>query len=322
MPPSDLQVFLGAMRVLPACHQAIKRGACSPHSPPLPAPASTSISLSSRSSSLDLSLSMAPPDQPPNLPNTFVDHSANPITLTNPDSSTQFTLPALFRAYAVYNVDLRYARTNSAVPVEYVNFSACWNQDPSCPYRFSTYDPTTTVVTTVGAPFPAGLLNVINPPPAPRAPTPPTVFEFSADQNEVIQYMLWRMACRESFFDRKCEAACAKRVDDHCSKREEYHACDSAMGRARTPQKNPAVPPAAATTAVPIACGGGTSGTAPTTSVAVVATQGSAAPSVPIVGPSNVVGPSTVLALPLTASSAPRSSSTSVPSTSGKNELA
>ena len=86
------------------------------------------------------------------------------------------------------------------------------------------------------------------------------------------------------------------------------------MGRVRTPQKNPMVPPAAAATAVPIACRGGTSGTAPTAPVAMVATQGSTAPSVPIAGPSKIAGPSTVLALPLTASLAPRSSSTLVPS--------
>ena len=256
---------------------------------------------------------MAPPDQLPDLPNAFVNRSANPVTLTNPDSLTQFTLPVLFCAYAAYNVDLCYGRTNSTAPVGYVKFSARWNQDPSCPYHFSTYDPTTTVVTTVGAPFPAGLLDAIDPPPALRAPTPSAIFKFLADQNEVIQHMLWHTAHQESFFDQKHKAACAKRVDDCHSKREEYRAHDSTMGWARTPQKNPMVPPATAATTIPIACRGGTSDTAPTMPVTVVATQGSTAPSVPITGPLNVTGPSTVLALPLMASSVPRSSSTSVP---------
>ena len=144
---------------------------------------------------------MAPPDQPRNLLNAFIDCSANPVTLTNPDSSTQFTLPALFHAYAMYNINLRYGCTNSAVPVGYVDFSVCWNQDPSCLYHFSTYNLTTAVVTTVGVPFPARLLNMINPPPVPCAPTLPAIFEFSADQNKVIQHMLWCIAHWESFFD-------------------------------------------------------------------------------------------------------------------------
>ena len=257
---------------------------------------------------------MAPLDQLPDLPNAFIDCSANPVTLTNPDGSTQFTLPVLFHAYATYNIDLCYGHTNSTVLVGYVDFSVHWNQDLSCPYCFLTYDPTTAMVTTIGMPFPARLLDAINPPPVPHTPTPPAIFKFSANQNEVIQHMLWCTAHWESFFDRKREAACAKRVDDHRSKWEEYHARNSAMGRAHTPQKNPAVPPAAAATAIPIACRGGTSGTAPTVPVTVVTTQGSAAPSVPIAGPLNVAGPSTVLTLPLMASSVPGSSSMLVPS--------
>ena len=119
---------------------------------------------------------------------------------------TVFTPPALFRAYANYDVDIRNGRTGGAVPVGYDQFSSRWNQDPNSPYRFSTFDPATSTVTTVGAPFPAGFLDLIDPPPAPRAPTPPPpTYEFTEGQHDLIQHMLWSTARRESFFEKKEE---------------------------------------------------------------------------------------------------------------------
>ncbi|PIL32368.1 hypothetical protein GSI_05614 [Ganoderma sinense ZZ0214-1] len=129
---------------------------------------------------------MAPLDQPPDIPNAFVDQSSNPVTLTRADSSTVFTPLALFHAYTKYDIDIRNGRTGGAVPVGYAEFAGRWNEDGNCPYRFSTFNSATAVVTTVGAPFPAGFLNSIDPPSTPRAPMPPTTFKYTAGQNDLI----------------------------------------------------------------------------------------------------------------------------------------
>ncbi|PIL32369.1 hypothetical protein GSI_05615 [Ganoderma sinense ZZ0214-1] len=116
--------------------------------------------------------------------------------------------------------------------------------------------------------------------------------------------MLWSTARHKSYFEKKREAARAKRTDDRRLKREEYRARDSAMGRPRTPSKAPAAVPAAAATANPIACGSGTSTAATATATA----PNPAAPSVPIAGPLNLANPAAPLVLPLVAPVPSRSS--------------
>ncbi|KAI1785822.1 hypothetical protein LXA43DRAFT_850346, partial [Ganoderma leucocontextum] len=188
-----------------------------------------------------------------------VDQSANPVTLTNPDGSSQYTLPAQFRLYAEHDLDVRAGRVDHPVPGGYLDFSGRWNQDQNCPWRFSTYDPASKTVTVVGAPFPAGFLDMIDPPPVQRPRTPPAIFEFSTGQNDIIQHMLWSTARRESFLERKREAARTKKVEDRHTRREEYRARDAAMGQPRTntTKKNAAARPLTNSEIVTIAFGRG-----------------------------------------------------------------
>ncbi|KAM5540274.1 hypothetical protein V8D89_006093 [Ganoderma adspersum] len=236
---------------------------------------------------------MAQADQPPNIPNAFVDRSAVLITLLNPDSLPLFILPALFRSYVKYDGNLRNGSTTSAVPVGYNQFTGRWNQDTHCHYRFSMLDANTASATILGAPFPGGLLNAIDPP-TPCPSTPPPSDRYTEGQHDLIQHMLWNTACHESYLEKKWEATRVKKTEDRHPKREEHP---------------PAVPAAAAAAVIPITAGGGhgTAATAPVTA------PNLAAPSVPITGPSNIAGPSTVLTLPIVTSSSTGPSTMAVP---------
>ncbi|KAM5538305.1 hypothetical protein V8D89_007907, partial [Ganoderma adspersum] len=142
-------------------------------------------------------------------------------------------------------------------------------------FWFSTLDANTASATILSAPFPGGLLNVIDPP-TPRPSTPLPSDCYTEGQHDLIQHMLWNTAHRESYFEKKREAARVKKTEDRCSKREEY-------------------PPHGTAAAVPVVA------------------PNLAAPSVPIAGPLNIAGPSTVLTLPIVTSSSTRHSTTAVP---------
>ncbi|PIL30264.1 hypothetical protein GSI_07442 [Ganoderma sinense ZZ0214-1] len=149
---------------------------------------------------------MAPPDQLPDIPNAFVDPTAALVTLTNSNGPAFFVLPALFQSYAGHDVNLRNGRTDGPVPVGYDQFTARWNQDTACRFRFSTYDPATGAVTTFGVPFPAAFLDAIDPPVLiPYDPAPSD--RYTEGQHDLIQHMLWSTARRESFFEQRREAA-------------------------------------------------------------------------------------------------------------------
>ena len=256
-----------------------------------------------------LSFNMALPNQPPDIPNAFVDPTVASVTMTNADGSNSFTPPSMVRAFADYDVNLRNGQIGSVVPMGYHQFSARWNEDQNCRFWFSTYDLVTGTVTTSGAPLPATLLDAIDPP-APRPTTPAPSHDYSEAQCDLIQQMLWGAARRESYFEKKREAAFAKRTEDRRSKREAYRVRNAAMGRPRTPHKAPAVAPTATTAVVnPITIGAGTSTVAATP----LANLNPTAPSAPIAGPSNDTIPTGGLTLPLVASSSSGSASGMVP---------
>ena len=307
-PPSDPQVFLGAIGMWSAHCQAIKWKAHRHTPPQLPALTSSSSSPPMPQPSF-LSFDMAPPNQLPNIPNAFVDPTAASVTMTNADGSNSFTPPSMVHAFADYDVNLRNGQISSVVPMGYHQFSARWNEDQNCQFRFSTYDPVTGTVTTSGVPLPAVLLDAINPP-APCPTTPAPSHDYSEAQRDLIQQMLWGAARRESYFEKKREAAFAKRTEDRRSKREAYRVRNAAMGRPRTPHKAPAVAPTATTAVVnPITIGAGTSTVAATP----LANLNPTAPSAPIAGPSNDTIPTGGLTLPLVASSSSGSASGMVP---------
>ncbi|KAM5533533.1 hypothetical protein V8D89_012812, partial [Ganoderma adspersum] len=128
-------------------------------------------------------------------------------------------------------------------------------------------------------------------PPTPHPSTPLPSDCYTEGQHDLIQHMLWNTAHRESYFEKKREAARVKKTEDRRSKHEEYHARDATMGRPHTPQKAPH----------------GTAAAVP------VVAPNLAAPSVPITGPSNIASPSTVLTLPIVTFSSTRHSTTAVP---------